>query len=190
MTLNQYLFLLINHIAEKNYWLDVSMIAIAEYTPYFFLLILIFYWFYKRGKFQDTVLYAGYSAVLGLFVNRIISLAYGHNRPFVDGLGKNLVPHIPDSSFPSDHTTFVLCIAITFFLFQKTRVLGFFLFFIGFVSGIARVFVGVHYPFDVFGSLAVALLSAVIIFLYRKMLMPINRIMIAINRKMFGNRKD
>ena len=167
MSLNQQLFIFISQFSGKSDFLDFFIISLAEYTPYFFILVLIFYWLHKKSRFQSNVLYAGYSTLLGLAMNHFITLFYFHNRPFMDGLGNNLVSHIAETSFPSDHTTFILSIAISFLLFKKTRTLGFILLLVSFLGGIARIFIGVHYPFDIIGSAAVACVSACTIFTFK-----------------------
>jgi len=185
MTLNQSIFTFINQFAEKNNWLDFVMISVAEYIPYVFLLVLIFYWFYKRNKYQDTVLYAGYSALLGLFMNYIITLFYFHNRPFMDGLGNNMVHHAAENSFPSDHTTFMLSMSFSFLFFAKTRILGIVLSLIGIISGFSRVFVGAHYPFDILGSMLTAFLAAFLIFIFRQKFEFLNQIFFKIDNFLF-----
>jgi len=186
MTLNQSIFTFINRFAEKNNFLDTFMISLAEYTPYIFLVILIFYWFYLKKENKNIVLYAGYSVLLGLFINRIISIFYSHNRPFMDGLGKNLVEHTPDNSFPSDHTTFMLSIAFSFLFFAKTRTLGIVLTIIGILSGFSRVFVEVHYPFDILGSILTAFLASSLIFIFRAKFKFLNQIFFKMDNFLFG----
>ncbi len=187
MTVNQSVFAFINQFSGKNNFLDFFMISLAEYTPYIFLLILVSYWFYKRNKYQDTVLYAGYSVLCGLLINYTISLFYVHHRPFVDGLGNHLVEHVPDNSFPSDHTTFMLSIAFSFLFFTKTRTLGIILTVIGILSGFSRVFVGVHYPFDILGSILTAFFAAFLVFCFHKKLKTINAVFYNIDKMIFGN---
>ena len=54
---------------------------------------------------RKTMLVASASGLLGLLINQIIGLAWLHPRPFMIGLGHTLIPHVADSSFPSDHLT-------------------------------------------------------------------------------------
>jgi undecaprenyl-diphosphatase len=116
--------------------------------------------------------------LVGMVFSKTISLFYTHNRPFVDNLGINLVEHAPDSSFPSDHTTFILSIAISLFFFKKTKKLGLIMIIVGFVSGIARVFEGVHYPFDIFGALIISFMAALLIFKIKSNVQMINNFII------------
>jgi undecaprenyl-diphosphatase len=65
-----------------------------------------------------------------------------------------LVPHAPDSSFPSDHTLVGVALAGAL-LFRAPRV-GVCLVTLAVLVGFARVAVGVHYPSDI-AVLALAL---------------------------------
>jgi len=94
----------------------------------------------------------------------IISIFYYHSRPFVNNLGMQLVEHAPDSSFPSDHTTFIFSIAIVLLFNKSTRVIGAVLCLLSIVSGLSRVFVGVHYPLDILGAVLVAIFSSFFVF--------------------------
>ncbi len=172
MTLNQNIFLFINSFALQNSALDSFAIFIAEYMPFLFIAIEVYLYFIV--KFKDEAMFAFTSVVAGLGISKFISLFYEHNRPFVDNLGVTLSQHAPDSSFPSDHTIFMISIAISLIFFQKTKKLGFGLLLIGTISGIARIFEGVHYPFDIIGALITGFVGAVIVYILKDKLQPIN----------------
>jgi len=80
----------------------------------------------------------------------------------VAGLGDALIPHAPTPSFPSDHATGAYALVFAFALarqrFDATTIL---LFTVACVIGLFRVFVGVHYPTDIFGGLILALAVSV-----------------------------
>ena len=99
-----------------------------------------------------------------MLTSYVISLFYYHSRPFVDNLGTQLVEHAPDSSFPSDHTTFIFSISVMLLFNKSTRAIGSVLCFLSLISGLSRVFVGVHYPLDILGAILVATYSSVVIF--------------------------
>ncbi|HEX3828091.1 MAG TPA: phosphatase PAP2 family protein [Sporichthyaceae bacterium] len=80
-------------------------------------------------------------------------------RPFVTHPSAHeLISHSADQSFPSDHATAAFGIAVAVLLFLS-RVWGGALFVVGLLIGFARVFVGVHYPGDIAGGLAVAVIG-------------------------------
>jgi undecaprenyl-diphosphatase len=83
-----------------------------------FIAVLFYLWFSSRGDGKYSALVAGYSAIAGVLINRFITLFYFHHRPFMLEMGTQLVYHVPESSFPSDHTTFMLSIAAMLLYFR------------------------------------------------------------------------
>ena len=188
--MNEKLFTLINQFAGTNSFLDKFNITLAEYTPYFFILILFYFWFKStknqpknKNIFKNIALFAGYSAILGIIINRIISSLYFHPRPFMENLGTLLIEHTAESSFPSDHTTFVLAIAFIFYFSRPTNKIGQYLIILGIISGLSRVYTGLHFPADILGSLLIASISAIIIFQSKNKLQKINTFIIKLFKK-------
>ncbi len=173
--INIIIFNAINHLAGNNIFADKIGIYLAEYSPYIFILFLLYIWFFKKGKYKEIALFAGYSAILGIVINFIISIFYFHARPFMDKIGNTLVAHNAENSFPSDHTTFMLSIAFVFLYFKETRFAGIILSILGLIGGFSRVFVGVHYPFDIFGSILVAIVSSYVILIFKEKLQKFNK---------------
>ncbi|WP_083657176.1 undecaprenyl-diphosphatase [Poseidonibacter parvus] len=159
--LNMNLFLFINSFAKISEFLDNIMITFAEYLPYLFLIIMVYTWFTNK---KNETLYAGYTVILGLLINQVIGWFIYHNRPFVDGFGVTLVIHKVENSFPSDHTTFLISIALAFLIFKSSRKIGYLLFILAIIGGISRVYCGVHYPFDIIGSLVVSIMAISLIY--------------------------
>jgi len=159
-SINQNIFLEINRYANQNEILDSLMIGAAEAMPYIFIGLLLYLWFTNR---KNEALYAGYAATLGVAINQIINAFYFHARPFMDGIGKTLIKHKAENSFPSDHTTFVMSIALMLLTFKSTRKIGAIATLFALWCGVARVYLGVHYPFDILGAIAVASISVYIV---------------------------
>ena len=180
--MNKELFLYINSFANKNHSLDLFMIASAKAIPYLFILVLIYLWFSKR---KNETLFAGYSAILGVIISKSIGLIYFHPRPFMDKIGTLLIHHKADSSFPSDHTTFTMSIALMLLYFKSTRVLGIVLTLLALLCGIARIYVGVHYPFDILGGIAVGIFASLIIYFLIPQLQKVNDFIIGIWNKIW-----
>ncbi len=183
--LNQKLFLYINSFAGKNHLVDLIMIIIAQITPYLFIFLLFYLWFSKR---KNEALYAGYGAIIGILINKIISLFYFHPRPFMNHLGTTLLFHKADSSFPSNHTTFTLSIAFILLTFKSTRFIGVIATFFALWCGFSRVYIGVHYPFDIFGSIVVSILTVVFVMIFKNQLTILNKLIIDIWHKTLSSR--
>ena len=182
--LNIQIFNAINQFAGSNVVLDKFMIVVAKYLPFLFVLFLLFLWF-RINKTKEVVLYAGYSAILGVLLNFLIGLFYFHPRPFMEHIGNTLINHIAETSFPSDHTTFMLSIAFMLLYFKKTRNAGVVLFVLGLFGGISRIYCGLHYPFDIFGSLIVSLVGTAIIYFFRDKLQFLNGLVFKIENIVF-----
>ncbi|MHB1661061.1 MAG: undecaprenyl-diphosphatase [bacterium] len=180
-SLNKSLFLSINNLSLNNGFLNYINIFIALYSPFILAALLVI--IYLSGKKNES-LYAFYVSITGLFINFAIGLFYFHPRPFAVGLGYQLIYHANDSSFPSDHATLAFSIAFSFIIYNKNRLLGIICLIFAFIIGFARVYVGVHFPFDIVGSFIVSLFSAGIIYALRKPLMQVNNFLIGIQMRL------
>jgi undecaprenyl-diphosphatase len=107
----------------------------------------------------------------------------------MDGLGTLLVPHAAENSFPSDHTTFMVSIALTLLLLPRTERWGGWLLILAIAGGLARVFIGVHYPLDILGSLVVSTLSALSVVMLSPQLKRINEFFYRLEKKIFKGRR-
>jgi undecaprenyl-diphosphatase len=164
--LNRELFLEINRLAG-NPLFDVLNEFIAQWAPYCFAAALLV--FFVRGR-KIPALHALYASLFGLLVNWAIGLVYFHPRPFMVGLGRTLLPHVPETSFPSDHATLVFSIAFSFLLSAEYRA-GSVLIPAAVLNSFSRVYTGVHFPFDIAGSLLVGLSAATMV---RSLAMPLS----------------
>jgi len=179
--MNEKLFFIINHLAGKNHILDLLAISLAKGMPYFFILVEVYLYFISKHK--KEALFAFYSVIIALLVSFLISLVYVHNRPFMDNLGVALIHHKADTSFPSDHTTFLFAIAWSF-MFFRVRFWSLFLI-LALFGGLARIYVGVHYPFDILGGIVIGLVGAGLIYVFREKFEKLNEIVIKIENKIF-----
>lgn len=159
-SLNHTLFLWINapsDPAAATVWLAM---AFAEYAIWVVPLTLVAGWLWGEPKTRRQALQTGVATMLALLVNVGFSLVWYHPRPFAIGLGTNLLPHVPDSSFPSDHLTVIWTVAFSLMWNARLRRVGVLLALLGLPMAWARIYLGVHYPFDMLGAAAVAAASA------------------------------
>ncbi len=181
--MNQELFLYINAFAGKNQYLDAIGIGLGEYFPYLLITLVVYLYFVMQHK--NETIFAFLSTILALSISRIIGLLYFHNRPFMDNIGVTLKEHIADSSFPSDHTTFVFAVIGALLLFKSTRKIGAILLPFGIISSFLRVFEGVHYPLDIVAGIVVGVMSALIVYQLRYRLFVINGVILKIEKMLF-----
>lgn len=140
-------------------WLALFL---AKYLVIVILLGLILLGLRGNAKTRYTLCLAFAACILALFFNWIISLAWYHPRPFVLGVGHTFLHHAPDSSFPSDHASALFALSFVF-LGQAQKLIGFLLLFATVCVVWARVYVGVHFPFDILASMIVSLLAALVV---------------------------
>lgn len=110
------------------------------------------------------------AAALALLVNKVISSAWHRDRPYVahPAAGVHLWgPHKMDASFPSDHASAAIGIAVAVALLDP--VVGALFLVLAVLIAIGRVVVGAHYPGDV---LAGALIGAASAFLIVRLARP------------------
>lgn len=182
MSLNTQLFLAINNLSLLNIGiLNFFCIFVALFSPYLYAIALVIVYLQNHKK---QALNAFYIAVIGLLINFSIGLFYYHPRPFVEGLGNLLIAHSKDSSFPSDHAS--LAFAISFgFWYSKEKLIAIASFIFALITGFARVFVGVHFPFDIVGSFFVAIVAVVLFNAFFDQFEKISNFLIDLQVKIF-----
>ncbi|MGI9861251.1 undecaprenyl-diphosphatase [Moorella naiadis] len=170
-----HLFAAINNLAGHWRDLDLLMRFMALYGPFVLLLPYIYFWFAGRGEKSGEerllVLKAAATASLALVINLVIGTCYYRPRPFVHNHVKLLIPHAPDSSFPSDHAA--LAWALTWS--ARSKGLHYGLMVLSLVIMIARVYVGVHYPADVIGGAVVGIVASIIVAYLWPRIVPVAR---------------
>ncbi len=133
--------------------MDVLGIFLAEKFLYVFGLIILLLWLNKR--LRPYV----YVAFVSAFVSRVIIVEilkriFDHPRPYeiITNIHQLLADNEHGMSFPSGHAVIYFSFA---FAFWDTEYFWPFLVFAT-LGSIARVFVGVHFPFDILASLVIA----------------------------------
>ena len=138
-------------------------VLLAEYLIWIVPGLLVFLWFRNRSEpARERLLSAFFSAMLALGINQLIGLFYQHPRPFMVGLGHTYLLHATDSSFPSDHATVFCSVGLALFLDRTTRRAGAALMLMALPVAWARVYLGVHFPFDMIGAAGTAAISVVL----------------------------
>lgn len=158
--LNHQLFLWINASATPNLLLVGIAIFFAEYLIFAIPVIIFISWLRGDELCRKTLLIVSVAVITSFLINVLIGFFWQHPRPFMIGLGHTLIPHVPDSSFPSDHLTLIWTVAFSLIVQRHYHKIGLTLAILGFPVAWARIYLGVHFPFDMAGSIFVALLSS------------------------------
>ncbi len=153
--LNLSLFLWINASPEASNTSIHFAIFIANDLLY--CMILLFAWFWLRGNYdtKKQILKAFIFTSIAILISQCISHVYYHPRPFVMEVGRTLIYHAPNGSFPSDHMLIFSSIAFSY-LFSAQRKLGIFLLVMAWLVAWSRVYLGVHFPLDMLGAFLLA----------------------------------
>ena len=123
----------------------------------------------------------------GLLINQFIALLWPHPRPFMLGLGHNLIAHAVNSSFPSDHLTGLWAFSFSLLMHRSQRMTAVALALLGLPMAWARIYLGVHFPLDMLGAALVAGFSAWLAFRGARLyLAPLYSLAMAIHRALFG----
>ena len=122
-----------------------------------YCMILLFAWFWLRGNYdtKKQILKAFIFTSIAILISQCISHVYYHPRPFVMEIGRTLIYHAPNGSFPSDHMLIFSSIAFSY-LFSAQRKLGVFLLVMAWLVAWSRVYLGVHFPLDMLGAFLLA----------------------------------
>ena len=160
-TLNERAFAALN--AGTDTLASVTHLAMlfADYAIWLVPLALLSCWLWGKDENRRAAVETTLAGFLALWIAQVIALSIYHPRPFAVGLGVQLIPHIPDSSFPSDHGTLLAAVAAGFLLHRSTRLLGLAFAVLWLPVAWSRIYLGVHFPADMIGGFVVGLCSAV-----------------------------
>jgi len=127
-------------------------------------------WFLDTAKEKRVALMMSMvSVAVSVFgINKLISQLWFRPRPDLSAIGlKEVFFHRPDFSFPSDHASALFALTFALYLFGYKKAANWFLLY-SIVITFSRVVIGVHYPLDIVGGAAVALVGSLIIYWLRK----------------------
>ncbi len=162
MDLNGSIFDAINDLAGRFDLADDAMRFVAQYMIFGVFALVLASWFVRTGSSQSrrlAVYTAAMTVALSLAAVLVVQHFYVHPRPFVERGGVALlIKHGADSSFPSNHATAAFALAAGVAMYRLHY--GLALLALAAVISFSRVYVGVHYPFDVLGGAAIGITIA------------------------------
>ncbi|MDV9190052.1 phosphatase PAP2 family protein, partial [Streptomyces sp. SR27] len=175
-------------------WFDRVMEFVGEYGIMLaMVLVMLWCWWSvrRRGTLADSVsavaglVWAPLAAGIALLVNIPIRGFVERPRPFREHQGLEvLVEGKTDFSFVSDHATLAMALGVG--VFVAHRRFGLVAIGLALAEGFARVYMGVHYPTDVIGGLALG--TAVALLLAPLALALLNPLLSAVARSGRGAR--
>ena len=185
--LNETLFLLLNAPLHPSAAAVLVARFFAEVAIGVVPLALVAGWLRGGNATRKLMLEAAAAGLVGLLFAQVIGLVWPHPRPFMVGIGRTLIPHAADSSFPSDHLTLLWSVAFSWLMHPGLRRAGAVLALLGIPMAWARIYLGVHFPLDMVGAAIVAGLSAWLCARQQRWLGgPIFHYVNAVYRRLFG----
>ncbi|WP_448192897.1 phosphatase PAP2 family protein [Azospirillum sp. sgz301742] len=154
------LFLAINGPAVPASWVLHLAMACAEGLVYVGALLAAGLWMWGAPHRRGGLVAVGGGLLLAFAISTAIGQFWYHLRPFVAGIGHALMPHNAETSFPSDHGTFLFTLALGLIATGAARRWGAVVLALGVATAWARVYLGVHWPLDMAGSFILASVCA------------------------------
>ncbi len=167
-SLDETLFLFFNHGLNLPV-LDQFMVFVTDHNPYVYLALFLVFWRYEGRR--SFIVLALALAAFGLADWTAYSLKQVFMRPRPCNSLENVVLLVRCSkgfSLPSNHAANSFAVALPFLLMGKGRFRFTFIVFAALVA-YSRVYVGVHYPFDILsGALWGSAIALTLVLIYRK----------------------
>ncbi len=166
LALNNHLFLLLNASATASPILVTLAEVVAAKLIYLIPFLLFALWIWGKPEQRAGLTATAIAGGLALGANQLLGLLWYEPRPFMIGLGRTLMPHAPENSFPSDHTTFILTIGFALIATRTAPTWAKVVSILGALVAWARIYLGLHFPLDMLASTLIAgLFSAVAVLL-------------------------
>ena len=156
LALNHQLFLLINAEPGESHFLIALSRIVAGDVIGLVPLLLVLLWVRGRPERRGGLVATAIAAALALGANQIVGQFWYEPRPFMIGLGRTLMAHAPENSFPSDHTTFMMTVGIGLIATGAAPRWGRIVTLAGVLVAWARIYLGVHFPLDMIASAIIA----------------------------------
>ncbi len=144
-------------MAGWSIFTDAVGAFLAKYLAYLLGLVAVFFIF-KQDGWKMRIKFFLQAALVAIvsrgILTEIIRFLYDRPRPFV-ALGFSPLVGESGASFPSGHAAFFF--ALGFVIFLINRHWGYWFLSLSLLNGLARIFVGVHYPSDILGGILIGL---------------------------------
>ncbi|OTP90602.1 hypothetical protein B6D12_03270 [Gilliamella apicola] len=161
---NTQLFLLINASDQASKSFISFAVFCAKYLAYFPIIVMGICWFI-HPIYRQLMLKMLIGLCLALLITFIIRHLFYSPRPFAVDVGTNYLFHDKTSSLPSQHAVFVWTLFFTalFNKTQRTKTILYLLAIVALLISWSRIYLGVHWPLDIFVGFVVSIISSFII---------------------------
>lgn len=156
ISLNRELFLAIDASGHPPPDLLIAALVLAQWLVFASMALLVALWIWGHGDRRGRLLATAAGVFVALGLNQLAGLIWFEPRPFMINLGHTWLSHAPDNSFPSDHATFLWALGFGLLATRAARFWGVVVSILGLLVAWARVYLGVHFPIDMLGSLLTA----------------------------------
>ncbi|HFZ8995173.1 TPA: undecaprenyl-diphosphate phosphatase [Citrobacter freundii] len=160
--INNSLFYLINATPGSAPWLITLATFIAKDLITIVPLLVVALWLWGPRDRVDAqrqlIVKFAIALVVSLTVSWVLGHLFPHDRPFVRHIGYNFLHHAADDSFPSDHGTAIFTFALAFLCWHRIWS-GLVFMALAIIIAWSRIYLGVHWPLDMFGGLLVAMIG-------------------------------
>lgn len=151
--LDQNIFFVFFNFARRSSLLDAFGVFLAEGVLYLAIILAVVFVYTRRSWRKRLFVLLEMALVIILsrgLVAEVIYFFYHKARPF-QVFGFEPLVSASGYSFPSGHVTVLFALATTILLLNKTWGAWFMTF--SFLSAMARIYAGVHWPVDILGGL-------------------------------------
>lgn len=161
LALDTELFLALNAGPSPSSYVALFAIAVTRFVILLIPCYIVVLWIRGSRRRRLLAFALTLALVIAMTMSFVIGLIAFRPRPFMVSLGHSLVDHRSSASFPSNHA---LAFAVVVAVLSLVRQYGVACLAaaIGALVGWSRVYVGVHYPSDLFGAIIVAIPAALI----------------------------
>ncbi|MDY6770920.1 MAG: phosphatase PAP2 family protein [Candidatus Nanohaloarchaea archaeon] len=167
MGLDTQLFLAVHSLTGGM--LDPLMLYAADYLVLLVSLSLVLCW-YSDDELRLDALYVFTVALVGVAASYTMGVFYTHQPPSL--VYDTLVSAAGENAFPSQHTAVLFATSFGYFWRRLDRY-GWPLLGASVLTGLARVYIGEHWPVDVLGGIAAAALGLGLVYLAEDRLRPL-----------------
>lgn len=146
--------------------------VIANWLIYLIPLGMVTAWLQGAQSARRELLQMLLAVLIALFIAQAVVHLWPRPRPFVLHIGTQYLDHGNDPGLPSDHVTVFWSLAFAAFGTSRFAVWGLPLLAAGLAVGWSRVFLGVHFPYDVLAAFPVGIAGAAAAHALRKPVRP------------------